>query len=336
MGLFLVHHSYEVWRKVFKSRKYNGNTRTPWLCIPFSVFFVAIGVTGGRCIATEPLSPFDLASEQLPRHADPAQNQLMSPVNGLGTLSQPQKTEEIQKKNITNSVSPLGQTLKIMLDPGHGGKDDGAAGRYGIREKQVALNLAKKVKREVERIAKYQGYSVDVNLTRENDVFIPLKERVRLANESGSDVFVSIHLNSSPVPRARGFEVYFLSPEASDPETERLALKESDGQLPADKSDVLSIISDVRTTFHTQESAAFAEEMFSSISKTISSNGRGVRQGPFTVLHGTNMPAILVEVGYVTHFQESLSLTKEAYLKRLASAISSGIIDYGLRTKKLG
>ena len=175
-----------------------------------------------------------------------------------------------------------------------------------------------------------------MELTRREDVFIPLKERVRLANDWGADVFVSIHLNSSPVPKARGFEVYFLSPEASDPETERLALKESEGHLPLHKTDVLNIISDVRTTFHTQESSAFAEEMFSAISKSVSSNGRGVRQGPFTVLHGTQMPAILVEVGYVTHVQEALLLTKDSYLKRLASAISSGIIDYGLRIKRLG
>lgn len=226
--------------------------------------------------------------------------------------------------------------LKVVVDPGHGGKDDGAVGRFGIREKQVSLNLAKKVKREIERTAKTQGYPIEVLLTRSEDVFIPLKERASKANAWSADLFVSIHLNSSPVSKARGFEVYFLSPEASDPETERLALKESEGQLPTQKSDVLNILSDVRTTFHTNESAQFAEEMFSSISKKVLSNGRGVRQGPFTVLHGTNMPAILVEVGYVTHPQESYFLTKEAYLKRLANAISSGIIEFGLRTKKLG
>lgn len=306
-----------------------------WLCIPFATFLIALGVMNEQCLAKEPPSAFETAREGLPHHADPIQNQLMSPVNFSNSPPNPTKPEPNHHYTPSPSVS-LGQQLKIMLDPGHGGKDDGAAGRNGIREKFVALSLAKKVKRELERLAKHQGYGIQIELTRKEDVFIPLKERVRIANDWGADVFVSIHLNSSPVPKARGFEVYFLSPEASDPETERLALKESEGQLPIHKSDVLNIISDVRTTFHTQESAAFAEEMFSAISKSVLSNGRGVRQGPFTVLHGTNMPAILVEVGYVTHVQEALLLTKDPYLKRLASAISSGIIDYGLRTKKLG
>jgi len=287
------------------------------------------------CIAKEAPTAFEMAREGLPHHADPLQNQLMSPVNLSESSRQQVKSEPVKVSRPIPNLA-MEQQLKIMLDPGHGGKDDGAAGRQGIREKFVALNLAKKVKRELERLAKHQGYGIQVELTRNEDIFIPLKDRVRLANDWGADVFVSIHLNSSPVPKARGFEVYFLSPEASDPETERLALKESEGQLPSHKSDVINIISDVRTTFHTQESSAFAEEMFSAISKSVLSNGRGVRQGPFTVLHGTNMPAILVEVGYVTHVQEALLLTKDSYLKRLASAISSGIIDYGLRTKKLG
>lgn len=290
-----------------------------------------------RAVAKEVPSPFEYSTDRIPHHTDPVQNQLMNPVNMISVRSEhstplPSKT----KSPPIASLQTAQYRLKVMLDPGHGGKDDGAAGRHGIREKQVSLLLAKKIKREVESIAKKQGYPLEVQLTRDDDTFIPLKERVRMANTWGADMFVSIHLNSSPVPKARGFEVYFLSPEASDPETERLALKESEGQLPSEKSHVLSILSDVRTTFHTNESAQFAEDMFTSISKRVLSNGRGVRQGPFTVLHGTNMPAILVEVGYVTHPQESFLLTKEAYLKRLAGAISSGIIEFGLRTRKLG
>lgn len=299
---------------------------------------LALAITStesNQCNAKEITTPFEESALELPRHPDPVQNRLMHSVNlsELGRTPVRRAPSQIVKQPIT---APVSYQLKVLLDPGHGGKDDGAVGRHGIREKVVALNLAKKIKREVEKEAKKQGYPIEVSLTREDDVFIPLKERARIANQWNADVFVSIHLNSSPVPKARGFEVYFLSPEASDPETERLALKESEGQLPTDKSDVLSILSDVRTTFHTNESAQFAEEMFSAISKSVLSNGRGVRQGPFTVLHGTNMPAILVEVGYVTHIQEANFLTKETYLKRLANAISTGIIEFGLRTKKLG
>ncbi|MFM8268682.1 MAG: N-acetylmuramoyl-L-alanine amidase [Pseudomonadota bacterium] len=297
---------------------------------------ITASVTEKHCIATDKISPFDEADHNFPRHSDREQNTLMTPLNLVELEKSPSKKLENIKRTADPDKSMAKYRLKIMIDPGHGGKDDGAAGRHGIREKNISLNLAKKVKREVERLAKTQGYPVELQLTREEDVFVPLKERARMANAWGADLFVSVHLNSSPVSKARGFEVYFLSPEASDPETEHLALKESEGQLPSSKDDVLSILSDVRTTFHMNESAQFAEEMFSSISRSVLSNGRGVRQGPFTVLHGTNMPALLVEVGYVTHPEESRLLTKEPYLKRLASAISSGIIEFGLRTRKLG
>ena len=316
--------------------KFHSNTPLKWLSIPFLALFVLVSVMSERGVAKEVPSPFETSTDRTPHHTDPVQNQLMNPVNMISVRPDQPAPSDSKIKTVPTASQSTQYRLKVMLDPGHGGKDDGAAGRHGIREKQVSLLLAKKIKREVESIAKKQGYPLEVQLTRENDTFIPLKERVRMANNWGADMFVSIHLNSSPVPKARGFEVYFLSPEASDPETERLALKESEGQLPSEKSDVLSILSDVRTTFHTNESAQFAEDMFTSISKRVLSNGRGVRQGPFTVLHGTNMPAILVEVGYVTHPQESFLLTKEAYLKRLASAISSGIIEFGLRTRKLG
>jgi len=323
-----VHQDFQMSKTRCRKWKFN--------CIPFLLFLIALSVTEERCIAKELPSPFEEADTSLPHHFDREQNLLMSPVNTVELENPTAKKTETPKRISDPDKEVASYRLKVMIDPGHGGKDDGAAGRHGIREKQVSLNLAKKVKREVEKIAKLQGYPIELRLTRDEDIFIPLKERARMANEWGADMFVSVHLNSSPVSKARGFEVYFLSPEASDPETERLALKESEGQIPSGKDDVLSILSDVRTTFHTNESSKFAEEMFSSISTKVLSNGRGVRQGPFTVLHGTNMPAILVEVGYVTHPEESSLLTKEAYLKRLAGAISSGIIEFGLRTRKLG
>lgn len=310
------------------------STRLRWRPDPIRAFFTALIFSSAFCIAKPSVINFDEVDMEIPRHSDPYQRVLMSSVNWL----------EVEKK----TVSPEGPRppvvirelpdyrLKVMLDPGHGGKDEGAAGRFGLIEKRTVLMLAKKIQRELEKTSKHQGYPIEVRLTREEDVFIPLKERVKMANQWGADLFVSVHLNSSPVSRVKGFEVYFLSPEASDPETEQLALKESDGDLPVKKGDVLNILSDVRTNFHMQESAEFAEEMYAAISKRVLPNKRGVRQGPFTVLHGTNMPAVLVEAGYVTHPQESKKLKNEPYLKRLANAISSGIVEFGIRTKKLG
>ncbi|NBX93072.1 MAG: N-acetylmuramoyl-L-alanine amidase [Proteobacteria bacterium] len=330
--LFFLRHFQTGMRKLC----FHFNMQSSWLCIPILILFWSVQFNGSQCLAQEAPTSFEMDSEMILRVTDPVQTGLMSPVN-LVTLEE----SPVRKKSAITNEKPTKTEespyrVKVLLDAGHGGKDMGAAGRYGIQEKNISLNLAKKVKRELDRISKLNGYPLEIRLSRDEDVFIPLKERARIANDWGADMFISIHLNSSPVVRARGFEVYFLSPEATDPEAEKLALKESEGSLPTDKADVLSILSDVQTTFHTNESALFAEDMFSAISKQVTSNGRGVRQGPFTVLHGTNMPAILVEVGYLTHPQESLLLTKEAYLKRLASAISSGIIEFGSRTRKLG
>lgn len=302
--------------------------------IPRGLLIFALIFTGAFCNAKPESFDFEFFDLETPHQLDPLQRSLMTAINFLDDAHH---QSDGKNERVSTTVRSLPHyRLKVMLDPGHGGKDEGAAGRHGLIEKSTVLALTRKVRRELEKISKHQNYPLEIRLTRDEDVFIPLKERVKMANRWGADLFVSIHLNSSPVSRVKGFEVYFLSPEASDPETERLALKESDGELPAKKSDVLNILSDVRTTFHTQESAEFAEEMYSAISKRVLPNKRGVRQGPFTVLHGTNMPAILVEAGYVTHPQESKRLKNESYLKRLANAISSGIIEFGVRTKKLG
>jgi N-acetylmuramoyl-L-alanine amidase len=248
--------------------------------------------------------------------------------------------ESNRKKLVTTLVAaptiPTEKKIKVMIDAGHGGKDLGAVGVQGITEKDICLKISKGVVRELERMENTQAIPFDVVLTRDSDVFIPLKDRVKMANDWGADLFVSIHANSSPYPKAHGFEVYFLSTEGSDEEARRLALAENAGGAAPVKSDVLSILSDVQTNFHIEHSSYFAEEMFSAISRKVLSSGRAVRQGPFTVLAGTAMPAILIEVGYLTHSQEVHNLTKESYLKRLAGAISTGIADFATKRKKPG
>ncbi|MFM8314219.1 MAG: N-acetylmuramoyl-L-alanine amidase [Deltaproteobacteria bacterium] len=224
--------------------------------------------------------------------------------------------------------------LRVLLDPGHGGKDDGARGHHGVMEKEICLKVGKMVRRELERYSKLQGMLIEVKLSREFDEFIPLKERARLANFWGADLFVSIHANSSPAPRAKGFEVYFLSPEATDAEASKLARLENQAPPTPISAQVISILSDATTQYHVAESSQLAESMFSAVSRRLSSNGRGVRQAPFTVLHGTNMPAVLVEIGYVTHVEEAKNLMRDSYLKSIANAISSGIVEFANTPRK--
>ncbi len=224
--------------------------------------------------------------------------------------------------------------IRVVVDPGHGGRDLGAKGLHGILEKEICLKVSRFIRREIEKYSKLQGVSIEVKLSRDEDEFISLKERAKLANLWGADLFVSIHANSSPVLRAKGFEVYFLSPEATDEEASKLARLENQAPPTPISAQVISILSDATTQYHVAESSQLAEAMYSSVSQKISSNARGVRQAPFTVLHGTNMPAVLVEIGYVTHYEEAKNLTREGYLKRIASAISSGIIDFATRKRK--
>lgn len=248
--------------------------------------------------------------------------------NGVGT-NPLQKTANVMTQN-----ESIDKKLRVVIDPGHGGKDVGARGFHGVKEKEICLRVSHLIRREIERYSKLQGIPVEVKLSREFDEFIPLKERARQANVWGADLFVSIHANSSPASRARGFEVYFLSPEATDEEASKLARLENQAPPTPINAQVISILSDATTQYHVAESSQLAESMFSAVSQRIVSNGRAVRQAPFTVLHGTNMPAVLVEIGYVTNFEEAKNLSKDTYLKKIANAISSGIVDFVNRKRK--
>ena len=232
--------------------------------------------------------------------------------------------------NLFNDTRKQSNALKILVDPGHGGKDLGAQGFFSVLEKSIALTIGKMVVRELEKSSKYQPLNrpIEVRLTRESDQFLSLKDRVKIANVWNADLFVSIHANSSQFPRVRGFEVYFLNAEATDEQARKLAHIENDGLSMPLKNDVLSILSDVQTNNHINESSHFAENVFSSMATRAITLARAVRQGPFTVLHGTTMPAILIEVGYVTNVEDALNLSKDSYLKRLSNAISVGILDY--------
>lgn len=227
--------------------------------------------------------------------------------------------------------------FRVLVDVGHGGHDFGAPGKFGTLEKDLCLAIAKNVKSRLERFAKLNDFSMEVRLSRESDHFISLRERVDLANSWSADLFISIHGNSSPVPRARGFEVYFLSYEATDAEASRLA--EAENLETSSKSlsqGVLSILSDLQTNTHILESSRFAEAVYSALAQRLRPNGRGVRQAPFTVLSGTQMPALLIEVGYLTNPDEAAALRRPAYQTRISTGISEGVIDFALRMRQLG
>ena len=182
---------------------------------------------------------------------------------------------------------------------------------------------------------------VRVLLTRDGDRDLGLDERTELANTNGSDLFVSIHANASPRVTARGSEVYFLSYEASDDESRRLAHAENRGVARATaplNRDLEFILWDMAQTAHLNESASLAETILEELlADTTESRNRGVKQAPFRVLMGATMPAVLVEVGFITNPEEERQLRSADYQEEVAQAIFRGVMRYKERyERKLG
>jgi N-acetylmuramoyl-L-alanine amidase len=226
------------------------------------------------------------------------------------------------------SPEPLaqGRARTVVIDPGHGGDDHGAAGPNGTLEKEVALMVARRVRNAL------VNAGLQVFLTRDRDDAIGLDERTAFANNYKADVFVSIHANASRAQSARGSEVYFLSAEATDDESRRLAMLESGGDgrgaaVPP-TSDLAMILWDMAQAAHLSESSVLASRVQEELALVTGSQGRGVKQAPFRVLVGAAMPAVLVELAFISNSAEEKLLASEAYQGRVAGALVKGIARF--------
>jgi N-acetylmuramoyl-L-alanine amidase len=218
----------------------------------------------------------------------------------------------------------------IVIDPGHGGKDPGATGIHGTREKDVNLAAAL----ELSRVLKERG-DFDVLLTRDEDVFIPLSERSGLANEKNADLFVSLHCNAAGSKHENGFEVYSVSETASDPEAEALAASENsvlelEGKDPQGEMAKMILLAMTKTEM-INESVAFSALSAKAIAKRVDVAARGAKQAAFYVLRGTHSPAILVEMAYVSHAKDEAKLTSRRFRRTMAEGVAAGIADYARR-----
>lgn len=213
----------------------------------------------------------------------------------------------------------------VVIDPGHGGADFGASGEAGVLEKDVVLRVSERIgRRLVER-----GF--DVVFTRETDDFISLAERTDIANRARGDLFLSIHANSAANVKAEGPETYFLSIKASDAEAMRVAMVENqvfrlEGTSPDDSYIVGSILGDLIRT----EYLRISSEVAADIQRNLASLGvnRGVKQAPFVVLGGVNMPAALVELGFLTHPDEERRLGQRKHQATMADAIAVAVASH--------
>lgn len=227
---------------------------------------------------------------------------------------------------------PAAASLRVVIDPGHGGEKDGAIGPEGTKEKDVALAISL----GLASILEARGH--EVVLTRSNDVSLGLAPRIRLANDRRADVFVSVHANSAPTARARvqGVETYFLSADASDAQALALAEQENADEeeeaLPSDPLDF--ILADLARMEAHVGSSRLAVEIHQRLVRSTGAHDRGVRQAPFFVLSGARMPAVLVEVGYISHPREERRLVEASTQRRIAEAIADGIEAFGLRSER--
>ena len=217
----------------------------------------------------------------------------------------------------------------IVLDPGHGGVDPGAIGVSGVYEKTITLAMAKELKEELDKSGKYKVY-----LTRNRDVFIPLRERVRIARRYDADLFLSIHADSALNRRATGLSVYTLSEKASDKEAAALAEKENKADIVAgldfaehskEVSDVLLNLAQRETLNRSSELATF---MVQEMRKTIRILNDTHRFAGFAVLKAPDVPSILLELGYLSNRVEEKQLQQKTYRKKLAVSAQKAIDKY--------
>lgn len=225
------------------------------------------------------------------------------------------------------SFTPLtGGIRTIVLDPGHGGPDEtGAIGPNGTVEAQLTMTMARLLKTRIE-----QRLPVRVVLTRDNDVDVPLDSRPAFANENKGDLFISLHFNSYRGTRARGAETYFLSREASDELAAAFAADENSAgsSTPQDSAGLDLILWDLAQSHHLAESQRFANLVQEELNQALGLRDRGVRQAPFKVLIGASMPAVLVELGFLSNPEEEAKLRSPAYRAQLADALVRAIVRF--------
>lgn len=218
--------------------------------------------------------------------------------------------------------------LRVVLDPGHGGDDRGAVSPQGIQEKDLVLSIARRV---AERLAR--THRVEVLFTRDSDRFVALRERIQIANQDRADLFVSIHANAARRGRASGVETYFLSAQATDPEARSTAEEENrDGGLPegwTEDSDLVRMFQDLRQAETMEESRRLAVLLQGRLARAEGAESRGVKQALFAVLVGANMPAALVEVGFLSRPQEAERLSRSGDQEEIADAVAAAILQFG-------
>ena len=232
------------------------------------------------------------------------------------------------QQNVNIATGPVDTTHDIrirtvVVDPGHGGHDVGAVGRRGILEKDVNLAVARELRRYLERES-----DLKVVLTRDGDDHVDLQQRAEIADLADGDLFVSLHCNSWFNDGAQGLETYFLSPAQSDWARSVEAAENQAGAATPETDDVAFIVWDLVQNSFISHSSQLAEIVQERTCAGADLQNRGVRQAGFRVLVGAHMPAVLVEMGFLSHAEEEERLGDSRFQRRLARALGESLLAY--------
>jgi N-acetylmuramoyl-L-alanine amidase len=222
-------------------------------------------------------------------------------------------------------IPPAGGLRTIVVDAGHGGAEDGAHGPGGTLEKNVTLSVARRLKAALEA-----RLGVRVILTRDADVTVDLDERAALANNNKADLFVSLHANASVRASATGAEVFYLSLEEYGDQAQRVARGETEA-LPVfggGTRDIEVILWEMAQARYIEESAMLAREVEASLREKVPMSPRAIQQAPFRVLVGANMPAVLVEMGFISNADQERQLVSDGFQTSIVQSLVDSIIRY--------
>jgi N-acetylmuramoyl-L-alanine amidase len=220
----------------------------------------------------------------------------------------------------------------VVLDAGHGGEDSGARGAHGALEKALVLDVASSLGERLDA----QG--LRVVMTRDTDVFVPLERRTAIANDSRGDLFISIHANATRDREIGGTETYFLALDASDASAARVAERENSAFAAAEQASIdvvqdpfIALLGDLITAEYSQESSEVARLIQTELATVTPLRSRGVKQALFVVLTGVQMPAALVEIGFVTNSGDARTLTDRRGREKVVDALERAVLSFGQR-----
>ena len=215
----------------------------------------------------------------------------------------------------------------IVIDAGHGGKDPGAVGYRGTKEKDIALDVAKRLEKKLSK-----NLNVKIVMTRDEDIFLRLSERTKIANENNGSLFISIHTNAAEDRRASGFETFLIGPNKNEAAVRVAARENAVLELEGISGQKLTnedlIKATIAQSAFASKSEQFASMVQAEIKKRVQSKDRGVKQAGFYVLMGASMPNVLVELGFISNPSEEKKLRSPQYRDQLATAIYRAVEQY--------